>query len=92
LSKLCAVTELTFSDPEITIVDTAKKRRKDLLSAWVRGSVLLLPLLLASPSKAYGYVDPGSGSYVYQAIYAACIGGVFYFRKFLVRIFGKRNK
>jgi len=68
------------------------KRLRSLLLGWVEGSLLLLPLLLASPSKAYGYVDPGSGSYVYQAIYAACIGGVFYFRKFLGRIFGKRNK
>lgn len=69
-----------------------KKRLTYLLFGWAKASFLLLPLLLASPSKAYGYVDPGSGSYVYQAIYAACIGGVFYFRKFLGRIFGKRNK
>jgi hypothetical protein len=68
------------------------KRLRSLFLGWMKGSLLLLPLLLASPSKAYGYVDPGSGSYVYQAIYAACIGGVFYFRKFLGRIFGKRNK
>ena len=68
------------------------KRLRSLLLGWVEGSLLLLPLLLASPSKAYGYVDPGSGSYVYQAIYAACIGGAFYFRKFLGRIFGKRDK
>jgi hypothetical protein len=68
------------------------KRLRGLLPGYVKGSLLLLPLLLASPSKAYGYVDPGSGSYVYQAIYAACIGGAFYFRKFLGRIFGKRNK
>jgi hypothetical protein len=68
------------------------KRLRSLLLGWMKGSLLLLPLLLASPSKAYGYVDPGSGSFVYQAIYAACIGGVFYFRKFLGRIFGKRNK
>lgn len=68
------------------------KRLRYLLFGWAKASFLLLPLLLASPSKAYGYVDPGSGSYVYQAIYAACIGGVFYFRKFLGRIFGKRNK
>ena len=72
--------------------DPEKKRLSSSLPGWVTGSLLLLPLLLASPSKAYGYVDPGSGSFVYQAIYAACIGGAFYFRKFLGRIFGKRNK
>ena len=71
---------------------TEKKRLSRFLPGWIEGSLALLPLLLASPSKAYGYVDPGSGSYVYQAIYAACIGGAFYFRKFIGRIFGKRNK
>ena len=74
------------------MVDAVKKRLNRLSSGWVRVSLLLLPLLLASPSKAYGYVDPGSGSFLYQAIYAMCIGGAFYFRKFLCRIFGKRKK
>ncbi len=74
------------------MVDEVKKRLSRLLSRWVRVSLLLLPLLLASPSKAYGYVDPGSGSFLYQAIYAVCIGGAFYFRKFLGRILGKRKK
>jgi hypothetical protein len=74
------------------MLNAVKERCRGLLPGLVKGSLVLLPLLLASPSKAYGYVDPGSGSFVYQAIYAACIGGVFYFRKFLGRIFGKRNK
>jgi hypothetical protein len=74
------------------MIDAVKKRLSSSLPGWLKGSLLLLPLLLASPSKAYGYVDPGSGSFVYQAIYAACIGGVFYFRKFIGRIFGKRKK
>jgi len=50
-----------------------------------------LALLLALPSKAFGYVDPGTGSFIYQAIYAACLGGIFYLRKFLNRFF-KRDK
>jgi hypothetical protein len=74
------------------MIDAVKKTIRGMLPGWIKGSLLLLPLLLATPSKAYGYVDPGSGSFVYQAIYAACIGGAFYFRKFLGRIFGKRNK
>jgi hypothetical protein len=74
------------------MLNAVEERFRGLLPGLVKGSLVLLPLLLASPSKAYGYVDPGSGSFVYQAIYAACIGGVFYFRKFLGRIFGKRNK
>jgi hypothetical protein len=59
--------------------------------AWVPPVVCLIALLLALPSKAFGYVDPGSGSFIYQAIYAAFIGGIFYLRRFLNRIF-KRNK
>jgi hypothetical protein len=56
-------------------------------------SVLLLgiALLLSSPSKLFGYADPGTGAFLYQAAYAAFIGGAFYFRKFLARIFGKRR-
>lgn len=48
-------------------------------------------LLLASPGKAYGYADPGTGSFVYQAAYAAILGGTFYFRKFLDRVFRRRK-
>jgi hypothetical protein len=59
--------------------------------ATVLAAIFLIALLLALPSKAYGYVDPGTGSFIYQAIYAAFIGGIFYLRKFLNRIF-KRNK
>ena len=48
-------------------------------------------LLLASPGKAYGYTDPGTGAFVYQAAYAAFLGGTFYLRKFLNRIFKRRR-
>ena len=55
------------------------------------GAVLLgLALLLSSPSSLFGYTDPGTGAFLYQAVYAAFIGGAFYFRKFLNRIFRKR--
>jgi hypothetical protein len=51
----------------------------------------LLPLMLATPSKAYGYADPGTGAFVYQAVYAAFLGGSFYLRRLLDRIWGKRK-
>ena len=56
-------------------------------------SVLLLGivLLLSAPSQLFGYADPGTGAFLYQAVYAAFIGGAFYFRKFLSRIFRKRQ-
>ena len=48
-------------------------------------------LLLASPGKAYGYADPGTGALVYQAAYAAFLGGTFYLRRFLDRLFKRRK-
>jgi hypothetical protein len=54
-------------------------------------ALVALVVLLASPSQLFGYADPGTGAFLYQAVYAACIGGVFYFRKFLGRIFRKRQ-
>jgi hypothetical protein len=48
-------------------------------------------LLLCSPTKAYGYADPGSGAFVYQAAYAAFLGGTFYLRRFLDRVFKRRR-
>jgi hypothetical protein len=55
-------------------------------------SLLVLPLLLATPSKALGYADPGTGAFVYQAAYAAFLGGTFYLRRFLNRFWPRRNK
>jgi len=52
----------------------------------------LLPLLLATPSAAYGYTDPGTGTFIYQAAYAVFLGGTFYLRRFLNRIFKKRGR
>jgi hypothetical protein len=59
-----------------------------------KASLLLLPLatlMLATPAKAYGYADPGTGAFVYQALYAAFLGGSFYLRRLLDRIWGKRK-
>ncbi len=56
------------------------------------GTLLLgTALLLSVPTSAFGYTDPGTGAFLYQAAYAAFIGGAFYFRKFLNRIFRKRQ-
>lgn len=63
-----------------------------LKSRSTAGIVLLgILLLLSSPPKLFGYADPGTGAFIYQAAYAAFIGGAFYFRKFLNRIFRKRQ-
>ena len=53
--------------------------------------LLVAPLLLATPSQAFGYADPGTGAFVYQAAYAAFLGGTFYLRRFLDRFWSKRK-
>jgi hypothetical protein len=57
----------------------------------LRSLLLLFPLILATPSQASAYADPGTGSFVYQAAYAAFLGGTFYLRKFLNRIWTRRK-
>lgn len=54
--------------------------------------LLVVPLLLATPTKALAYADPGTGAFLYQAAYAAFLGGTFYLRKVLNRIWPRRNK
>jgi hypothetical protein len=53
--------------------------------------LLFVPLILASPAKVYGYADPGTGAFLYQAAYAAFLGATFYLRKVLNRFWGKRK-
>ena len=53
--------------------------------------LILLPLLLATPSRASAYADPGSGAFLYQAAYAAFLGGTYYLRRLLDRFFGRRK-
>jgi|HubBroStandDraft_1064217.scaffolds.fasta_scaffold367486_1 hypothetical protein len=54
--------------------------------------LLLFPLMLTTPSKAFGYADPGTGAFVYQAAYAAFLGGSFYLRKLLDRFWQRRKQ
>jgi hypothetical protein len=55
-------------------------------------SLLVLPLMLATPSKALGYADPGTGAFLYQAAYVAFLGGSFYLRKLLDRCLQRREQ
>ena len=51
--------------------------------------VLLIALVLVSPTRASAYTDPGTGMLVYQTAYAVFLGGTFYLRRFLDRFFRK---
>ena len=66
-----------------------KRYRINRFLGMILTGITVIPILLAAPAKALGYTDPGTGSFAYQAIYAAFIGGTFYLRKVLKRFFGK---
>jgi hypothetical protein len=52
-------------------------------------SVLSLTVaLVAVPSRAYAYLDPGTGSMVLQVIVAGILGAAFTFKTYLRAIFG----
>ncbi len=57
----------------------------------VRALLLFVPVLLVTPAKAHAYADPGTGAFVYQAAYAAFLGGTFYIRRFLDRLWRRRK-
>ena len=65
------------------------KKANQMLTSALLAVVALAVLLTCAPTKAYGYTDPGTGTYMVQAVYAAFIGGVFYFRKLVQKIRGK---
>jgi len=53
--------------------------------------LLCVALLLCSPRAAHAYADPGSGAFIYQAFYAGFLGGTYYLRKLLDRVWKKRR-
>jgi hypothetical protein len=49
---------------------------------------------MALPFRAEAYVDPGSGSLIWQALAAAFVGALFYVRRiwtWVGRLLGKRS-
>ena len=44
-------------------------------------SGFLLLILLFAPTRAHAYIDPGTGSLLWQLVFAAGVGGLFYLRK-----------
>lgn len=63
------------------------------------GILLYFYIHLSLTQMAYGYIDPGTGSYIFQLLIATLIGGLFLFKNFwrkvksfFVRIFTKKEK
>jgi hypothetical protein len=46
-------------------------------------------LLLGVPFAAYGYTDPGTGVFLYQAILATVVGAGWTARRLLTRLFSR---
>ncbi len=65
--------------------------RKPLFPTLTQMLLVLIPLVLTTPSPAFGYADPGTGAFIYQAAYAALLGGTFYLRRLLNRFWRKRK-
>jgi len=49
------------------------------------------------PTRAYAYLDPGTGSFIFQILVGAIVGGIFYFKNFIAslkekiaRLFGRK--
>ena len=70
---------------------TSNTSGKSIAFKLTKALLLWVPLLLVSPSKAFAYADPGTGAFVYQAAYALFLGGTYYLRRLLDRLWRKRK-
>ena len=60
--------------------------------------IILMLLTVVFPAKAYAYIDPGTGSYLFQLLIATAVGSLFAIKMFWVNIktffsklFGKKQ-
>lgn len=51
-------------------------------------TMVLIMMSLIAPTFAYAYIDPGTGSYIFQIIAAALFGGLFALKQFWGKIIG----
>lgn len=49
-------------------------------------TILIVLALFGLPQKAYAYIDPGTGSFIFQLIIAILFGTSFIIKKFWRRI------
>jgi hypothetical protein len=43
--------------------------------------LFLMMIIIVSEDRAYAYIDPGTGSMLWQFLFAAGVGSLFYLRK-----------
>ena len=61
-----------------------RARTRVLLCIW--GLAVLGTAIVAFPSAAYGYIDPGTGTFFLQMVLAAFFGVVFFARGIIRRV------
>jgi len=45
-------------------------------------SSFIVIVMILSCGDAHAYIDPGTGALIWQLIVVACVGGLFYIKKF----------
>jgi hypothetical protein len=54
--------------------------------------MMFLFFSLAFERRAYAYTDPGSGLLAVQYLLSLAAGALFYFRRYLAKLFGSRSR
>ena len=44
------------------------------------------------PTRAYAYLDPGTGSFIFQILVGAVVGGIFFFKNFIASLKEKLDR
>lgn len=58
-----------------------------LISSRVQNLLIVcLALLVVSMHPAHAYIDPGTGSYVFQLVIASLVGGLFFVKGIIRRV------
>ena len=83
--KACGETRRGFESRLHRMYNTYMKKSIELVT-------ILIVIVLIVPKPVYAYIDPGTGSYVFQIILAAIFGGGFAFRSNIKNVFLKIKK
>ncbi len=54
--------------------------------------VLVVVFLFLVPQPVHAYIDPGTGSYLFQFVIAGVLGGTYFMRSYIVQIKDKLLK
>lgn len=64
---------------------------KHQIDGKIRGLILLALLSFGTEHQVRAYTDPGTGAMIWQTMIVALAGAMFYFRRFIRWVKGKRG-